>query len=188
MEPMRRRKTRQRRSKRRLRRDGLALQQRTRDLAASTVRSMVDVLDTVVDKESLRTGYNYLSGGVRGVMVTIVTAAIVMVGLPLEPILSSVDKPTWRRITSYFQAVWSTLCIGLINPVHLIKSGEFPDSSTKPKILICNHVTDVDWVRSAVFLLSTKLRKVCMVAGVHVDSCATDARGQKWGREDNNEG
>lgn len=129
-----------------MKREGLGIAQATREITAGVVDSLTDVLDAAVVTDSMSKVYNYTSAGIRGLIVSVVAAAVVFVGWPLRPVVRNLDKSLWRRMSSYFQAVWSTLCIGLINPVHLIKTGEFPDSSTTPKVLICNHATDVDWV------------------------------------------
>lgn len=139
-----------------------------RELTAGVLSSLSDFADSFVDKESIRVGYNYVSGAVRGMVVTIVTLAIVLVGYTLKPFLSNSDKRVWRRMTTYFEAVWATVCIGLINPVRLIKTGEFPDASTKPKLLICNHVTDVDWVSGQFIpIRSRESKSMVEVTGVY---------------------
>lgn len=89
--------------------------------------------------------YNYFYGAVRGFIILVVSLAILLVGFSIKPFLSAYDPSLWRNMIAYLQEVWVNLCVGLLEPVKLVKTGKFPDTSLRPKLIISNHVTDVDW-------------------------------------------
>jgi lysocardiolipin and lysophospholipid acyltransferase len=55
-------------------------------------------------------------------------------------------RKRWRVLIDHFQALWVNGLLWMLPPQTLELSGELPDASMRPKVVIANHQTDVDWV------------------------------------------
>jgi len=56
------------------------------------------------------------------------------------------QKGNWRRFIDQIQSAWVNLLLWIIPDSTMEFYGDLPDASNRPKVVICNHLTEVDWI------------------------------------------
>jgi len=82
----------------------------------------------------------------RLLALAFVLTVIVLIGVTLFPLLAPFHRRRWRVIANHIQALALNSFIWLCPKADLQLHGQLPDASTKPKVIICNHATEVDWL------------------------------------------
>lgn len=88
---------------------------------------------------------DYLRFYARLFIIMVISIFINSFGFLFYPFLTLLKPFYWRRFSDQLEAMWVNACLWLFPSTHLVQHGEFPDSSARPKVVICNHTTEVDW-------------------------------------------
>jgi len=75
----------------------------------------------------------------------LISLCILFVGFSAYPFVAPFHRRAWRRLVDSLQTLWVNSFLWLIPETNLIIQGDIPTASLKPKVVICNHQTDVDW-------------------------------------------
>ncbi|GBG31411.1 1-acyl-sn-glycerol-3-phosphate acyltransferase 3 [Hondaea fermentalgiana] len=76
----------------------------------------------------------------------LISIMIILVGLSAWPMIAPFHRGKWRTFIDQLECLWVNALLWLLPATTLEMHGDFPTASSTPKLLICNHATDVDWI------------------------------------------
>mmetsp|Transcript_13869 Transcript_13869/g.26924 ORF Transcript_13869/g.26924 Transcript_13869/m.26924 type:complete len:455 (+) Transcript_13869:903-2267(+) len=76
----------------------------------------------------------------------LISLMIIIVGVSAWPVIAPFHRGKWRTLIDHLECLWVNALLWLLPATTLQMHGDFPTASSTPKLLICNHATDVDWI------------------------------------------
>lgn len=79
--------------------------------------------------------------------VLLASVFVVLVLGAAFPVLATFhQRQRWRRFVDQVETLWFNSVFWLIPGMHMNMIGQFPDGSLRPKVVVCNHQSPVDWL------------------------------------------